>query len=47
MDLKPQTYKYKYGIIALQYNGKTVFKDIMPFLDKYLDWLFWKKNPFL
>jgi len=47
MDLKPQVYVNKSGMIALQYTGETVFKYIMPFLAKYEDWLFWRKNQYI
>ena len=47
MNLKPQIYIRKSGMIGLQYTGETVLKSIMPFLAEYQDWLFWKKNQFI
>lgn len=40
MNLKPQIYIRKSGMIGLEYTGETVFKYIMPFLAEHLDWLF-------
>lgn len=37
MNLKPQIYIRKSGMIGLQYTGETVFKHIMPFLAEYQD----------
>jgi hypothetical protein len=37
MNLKPQIYIRKSGMIGLQYTGETVFKYIMPFLAEYQD----------
>ena len=47
MNLKPQIYIRKSGMIGLQYTGETVFKYIMPFLAEYQDWLFWRENQFI
>jgi hypothetical protein len=35
MNLKPQIYIRKFGMIGLQYTGETVFKCIMPFLTEH------------
>jgi len=40
MNLKPQIYKTKSGMIRLEYTGETVLKIIMPFLKEYEDLLF-------
>jgi hypothetical protein len=37
MNLKPQIYKIKSGMIGLEYTGETVFKHIIPFLVEYQD----------
>lgn len=47
MNLKPQISERKSGMIDLVYSGKIVFEIIVPFLNKYQDWLFWRKNQFI
>jgi hypothetical protein len=37
MDLKPQIFKRKSGMMGLEYSGETVFTVIMPFLTEYKD----------
>jgi len=37
MDLKPQIYINKSGMVGLQYTGEIVFKSIIPFLIEYKD----------
>jgi len=47
MNLKPQIYKTKSGMIRLEYTGETVLKIIMPFLKEYEDLLFWRRKSFV
>jgi hypothetical protein len=37
MDLKPQIYTRKTGMMGLEYSGETVFRVIMPFLNEHID----------
>jgi hypothetical protein len=37
MDLEPQIYIRKSGMIGLEYRGETVYKYIIPFLEEYSD----------
>lgn len=46
MNLKPQIYKTKSGMMRLEYTGETVSKIIMPFLKEHENWLFWRKKSF-
>ncbi len=47
MNLKPQIYKRKSGMLGLEFTGKTVFEVIMPFLAEHIKWLFWRKDRFI
>lgn len=46
MNLKPQIFKDKSGMMGLKYTGTTVYKVIIPFLTEYEDWLYWRKDKF-
>ena len=40
MDLNPNIFIIKSGMMGLEYTGDIVFKKIIPFLAEYEDWLY-------
>jgi len=46
MDLNPNIYIRKSGMMGLEYTGSVVYRNIVPFLAEYEDWLYWRKNKF-